>query len=277
MTINARKQNNNYGYPKSSPTCKFCNTQGHTMAKCEDMIKLYEEVKSKPIEERGFKGNFAVQYIDNKKSPTTKSGSKKKKLCGYCRGDDHTRKSCPQMIEDKATITKANKVWRHVWSDFAQNHGLTPASLIKVSDRTYNYHKGGYISKEHFCTVGAEIPENLNVFALGEDNKQQVIRIPMLGYKPEYGDGNINARILTKTISESLASALFSYSYDYSNMEKVEIIAKSSYEFPDEWFDTPPTEDMDYALKKWTQAQMSDFLAKCNKLINNHGGDYGIS
>lgn len=274
MTINARKQTN---YGKTAPTCKFCNTKGHTMAKCEDMIKLYEEIKSKPIEERGFKGNFAVQYIDSKKSQTTKSGAKKKKLCGYCRGDDHTRKSCPQMVEDKETIAKANKVWRYVWSDFAKANGLTPASLVKITSRSYNYSVGSYIESDSLCTVGAELPENLNVFALGEDNKQQRVFIPMLGYNPEQGSSYINARVLTKIFSESMASALFSYNYAYSNIQSIEIIAKSSYEFSDEWFDTPPTEDMDYALKKWTQEQMSDFLTKCNKLINNYGGDYGIS
>lgn len=274
MTINARKNQSN---GSTTPTCKFCNTKGHTMAKCEDMIKLYEEVKSKPIEERGFKGNFAIQYIDNKKSPTTKSGATKKKLCGYCRDDNHTRKSCPQMVEDKETIAKANKVWRHVWSDFAKTNGLTPASLVKLVDRRYNYSIGSYENKEYLCTVGAELPENLNVFALGEDNKQQSIFIPMLGYNPEYGSNNLNARVLTKAISESMASSLFAYSYNWSNIDSCTVVAQSSYEFSDEWFDTPPTEDMDYALKKWSQEQMSDFLAKCNKLINNHGGDYGIS
>ena len=54
-------------------------------------------------------------------------------------------------------------------------------------------------------------------------------------------------------------------------------MAKSSYTFPDEWFSEPPTEDIDYALKKWTQEQMSNFLAKCKDLVDNYGGYYGIS
>ena len=76
-----------------------------------------------------------------------------------------------------------NKVWRRVWRDKAKEYGLTPASLIKVSDRRYDYSQGGYVTTDFLCTVGAELPENLNVFALGEDNKKQEIKIPLLGYK----------------------------------------------------------------------------------------------
>ena len=204
MTINARKQSN---YGRTAPTCKFCGTQGHTLVKCPDMIALYEEVKDKPIEERDFKGNYAVQYIEKKKgiAKTGTKTTKKPKKCGYCRATGHNRRDCPQMVKDKEFIIKANRVWRHLWSETATKFGLTPASLIKVVDRGYNYQAGSYVTKEHLCTVGAELPENLNVFALGEDNKKQEVIIPLLGYKPEYGNGNTNARILIKAKSDSLA------------------------------------------------------------------------
>ena len=249
------------------------------MTKCPDMLAMYEQVKDKAIEERDFKGNFAVQYIEKRKgmSVTGRKTVKKAKKCGYCRATGHNRKACPQMAKDKAFIIKANKVWRKLWSEMATQYGLTPASLIKVTDRSYNYQKGGYEYKVQLCTVGAELPENLNVFALGEDNKQQEIYIPLLGYKPEYGNNNINARTLVKANSESMASNLFSHSYSWGSVDSIDVVAKSSYTFSDEWFDESPTEDIDYALKKWTQEQMSVFLKKCEKLVDVFGGDYGIS
>ena len=276
MTINARKQSN---YGRSAPTCKFCGTQGHTLTKCPDMIALYEQVKNKPIEERDFKENYAVQYIEKRKGISTsgRTVSKKPKKCGYCRATGHNRRDCPQMAKDKAFIIKANKVWRKLWSETATKYGLTPASLIKVTDRSYNYSQGGYENKSHLCTVGAELPENLNVFALGEDNKQQEIYIPLLGYKPEYGNNNISARTLVNSISNSMASNLFSYSYSWGNIESIDVVAQSSYKFSDDWFEQAPTEDIDYALKKWTKEQMSDFLGKCENLVDAFGGDYGIS
>ena len=277
MTINARKQNNYYG--RSAPTCKFCGTQGHTMTKCSDMLTMYEEVKDLSIEERDFKGNFAVQYIQKRKgiSVTGRKTVKKAKKCGYCRNVGHSRRACPQMVKDKALIVKANKVWRQLWSEVATKYALTPASLIKVGDRSYNYKKGGYENKVQLCTVGAELPENLNVFALGKDSKQQEIYLPLLGYNPEYGNNNINARILIKAVSDSLANSLFAYSYSWGNIETIEVVAKSSYQFTDEWFDESPTEDIDYALKKWTQEQMNDFLKKCKKLVEDFGDQYGIA
>jgi len=276
MTINARKESS---YGRSAPTCKFCGTTGHTMTKCPDMIAMYEEVKDKAIEERDFKGNFAVQYIEKRKgiSVTGRKIVKKAKKCGYCRETGHNRRDCPQMIKDKALIIKANKVWRRKWSEMATEYGLTPASLIKVGDRSYNYSQGGYVTKVQLCTVGAELPENLNVFALGTDSKKQEVKLPLLGYKPEYGNNNIDARLLVKAKSDSMASILFSYSYAWGNVETVEVVAKSSYQFSDEWFDQAPTEDIDYALKKWTQEQMNDFLKKCKTLIDNYGGSYDIT
>ena len=222
MTINARKQSN---YGRTAPTCKFCGTQGHTLAKCPDMIALYEQVKDDPIHERDFKGNYAVQYIEKKKgiSKTGTKVAKKPKKCGYCRGTGHNRRDCPQMVKDKEFIIKANKVWRRKWSEVATKYGLTPASLLKVHTRNYNYQQGGYDNTAHLCTVGAELPENLNVFALGEDNKQQEIKIPLLGYKPEYGSNNVSARILIKTKSDSLASDLFAYSYYWGNIESMDV------------------------------------------------------
>ena len=98
----------------------------------------------------------------------------------------------------------------------------------------------------------------------------------MIGYKPEYGNNTVNARNLIKAKSDSMASALFTYSYYWGNIEKVEIVAQSSYTFTDEWFDEAPTEDIDYALKKWSQEQMSTFMTKCKKLVEDFGGDYGI-
>ncbi len=277
MTINARKENNRYG--RSAPTCKFCGTQGHTMTKCPDMLVMYEEVKDKTIEERDFKGNFAVQYIEKRRgiSKTGKSIPKKPKKCGYCRETGHNRRDCPQMVKDKEFIMKANRLWRKIWSDKATKYGLTPASLIKVTDRRYDYNQGGYVTKEFLCTVGAELPENLTVFALGEDSKKQEINIPLLGYKPEYGNHNVSARVLVNAVNESLGRALFSYSYSWGNIESVQLIARSSYEFTDEWLDDCPMEDINYALKKWTKEQMSDFLKQCKNLVEDYGGDYGIA
>ena len=73
-----------------------------------------------------------------------------------------------------------------------------------------------------------------------------------------------------------MASALFAYSYYWGNIESMKVVAQSSYTFPEEWFEQAPTEDIDYALKKWSKEQMSDFLKKCEKLIENYGGQYGI-
>jgi hypothetical protein len=240
------------------------------------MKTMYSESKDLPLEDRTYKQNYAIQYIDrknSKKKVTKASGGKK---CGYCRGQGHSRRNCPTMTSDKELIIKGNKVWRRLWRSKAKEYGLTPASLVKVTDRRYDYRQGGYINNEFLCTVGAELPENLNVFALGEDTKQQEVYVPLLGYKPEYGDGRVKARTIIHSLNESLSSSLFAYSYGYGSIESTTVLATSSYEFPQGWLDESPTEDINYALKKWNREQMQIFLNRVTDLITSYGDDYGI-
>ena len=272
--INARKEST---YQNSAPTCKFCNTQGHTLANCPDMKTMYTESKDKSIHERTYKENYAIQYIDRKNSKKRLTKSTGGKKCGYCREKGHSRRNCPTMIADKELIIKGNKVWRRLWSEKAKQYGLTPASLINVKDRRYDYAQGGYIFKEFLCTVGAELPENLNIFALGEESKKQEIYIPLLGYNPEYGNNAIKARMLVNCYNETLSKDMFAYSYSWGSLTGAKVLSRSSYEFPKPWLDESPIEDIDYALKKWSREQMNVFLTKVTNLIDTYGGKYGIS
>jgi hypothetical protein len=273
MAINGRDQSN---YSRSASTCKFCATEGHTLAKCPSMEETYAKVKKLSIEQRNFKENYAVQYIDKKKSKVTKTGVKKVKKCGYCREEGHNRKACPTMVADKELIIKGNKVWRRMWASNAKEYGLVPASLVTVKDRCYNYNQGGYTHKDHLCTVGAELPSNLTIFALGEDGRQQEIEIPLLGYKPEHGSGKVRAKTVFDRIDEALSRKMFAYTWGGSSIVEFNKLSPSTYEFPEGWLDKPPTEDIDFALKKWTKDQMTKFLMKVENLIASDGGTYGI-
>jgi len=273
MAINGRDTSN---YGRSASTCKFCGTEGHTLAKCPTMEETYAKVKDLSIEQRSFVENYAVQYIDRKKSKVTKTGKKKVKKCGYCREEGHNRKACPTMVADKELIIKGNKVWRRLWASNAKKHGLVPASLVTIVDRTYDYNQGGYVHKTQLCTIGAELPSNLTIFALGQDGRQQDINVPLLGYKAEYGAEIVRAKRIFDIIDESLARKMFSYSWGGSSIIEFNKLSPSTYEFPEGWLDKAPIEDIDFALKKWTKDQMNKFLLNVKKLIASDGGTYGI-
>jgi len=273
MAINGRDQTN---YGRSASTCKFCSKEGHTLAKCPTMEETYAKVKDLSIEQRSFVENYAVQYIDRKRSKVTVTGKNKVKKCGYCREEGHNRKACPTMVADKELIIKGNKVWRRMWANNAKKHGLVPASLVTIEDRVYDYKQGGYVHNTQLCTVGAELPSNLTIFALGEDGKQQEISIPLLGYKPDRGSPIIPARKVFEMIDESLSRKMFAYSWGGGSIIKFNRLSPSTYEFPEGWLDKAPTEDINFALKKWSKDQMSQFLLRVKNLIASDGGDYGI-
>lgn len=58
------------------------------------------------------------------------------------------------MQADKELIIKGNKLWRRMYAESAKEFGATPASLLTVTTRSYNYHKGGYETTTNLCTVG---------------------------------------------------------------------------------------------------------------------------
>jgi hypothetical protein len=273
MAINARTTQS---YERSKPTCKFCDTTGHTMASCPTMQEIYESTKTLSIDKRSYKENYAAQYLENRASKKKPSNRAPKK-CGYCRETGHSRRSCPTMVKDRELIAKGNKVWRRMWAENSKNFGLTPASLLKLKNRTYSYKHGGYIGNQHLCAVGAELPENLTVFAIGEDSLRQEVSIPIVEFESGT-DRPVSARRLLNCFNEELAREMFSYSYSHSsgNVTDIEIVVKSNYEYSDSWFDKSPDEDTDFALKKWSKQSMNNFLTKVRNLIYNHGGKYGI-
>lgn len=258
-----------------APTCSFCNQYGHSMAVCPEMKQLYEEQKDLHIHDRGYKANFAVQYFErknNKKKKATKTG----KRCGYCRELGHNRGACDVMKADKELLIKGNKVWRRLYADHASKYGLTPASVLKVITREYDYSKGGYQDISTICTVGAELPDNLTVFALGDEGRQQVVRVPLIGHQQRRGDGKVRVKLLLEMQNSPLADDLFLSHYGWTGIHNLEVVVGSTYQFPDGWVDQTPDEDIKYAFKKWNRAQMEFLLKKVKRLVDNYGGDYGI-
>jgi len=269
--INGRENN----YSNGAPTCSFCNQYGHSMAVCPEMKKVYEEQKDLPIDKRGYKANFAVQYFERKNSKKRKS-TKATKKCGYCREVGHNRKDCSRMEADKRLLIRGNQIWRRVYADNASRYGLTPASVLKVTTREYSYTNGGYENKSTICTVGAELPDNLTVFALGDDGRQQHVRVPLIGYNQRYGDGKVNVKALLEIQNNPLASSLFISHYGWTGINTLEVVVGSTYQFPDGWVDQIPDEDIKYAFKKWNRSQMERFLKKIENLVDTYGGDYEI-
>ena len=248
MAINQRT-NKNY---RSESTCTFCAQTGHTIASCPTIEGEAQTGRSKPFKDRTFKENYAIQYLD-RKAKTTKNRKTSTKKCGYCRKAGCSRRNCASLKADRAKLVRLNKIWRECYAIESKKRGFAPASLIKFTAQEYSWPNGGYETIENLYLIGAELPDNLSVFALSSEyNMRQDIHIPAVGRdQPLSPQAFFNG--------SSASGALFASRYWYHDRVKVEVVKESSYEFSEEWL-SGESEDIDYILKKWSQEKVNEVI-----------------
>ena len=103
--------------------CSACGHRGHNKATCERLTERYKELAAKhsdgiyrKIYERRSKLNLDTgEPISKKKyKPTRKNKQATCSYCNFCYGDDsdqaigHTRRTCPELKEDKAWLMALN-------------------------------------------------------------------------------------------------------------------------------------------------------------------------
>ena len=257
MAINNRTDNNY----RSSSRCTFCQGN-HTITGCTKIYEEAEQGKNLPFSQRTFKQHYAMQYIELKESRSKKRKTGTKK-CGYCGGTDHTRRNCSVMEADREFLLRANQLWRRMYAHLSVEYGFAPASLIKYRERDrYNYNTGKYETNENLYLIGSELPTNLSVFALsGDHSLRQEIKIPAVGR-----DRPMSVRDFVH--GKPCRKALTGHGFWWGDDDSVEIITKSTYQYPEEWFEGE-CDDIEYVLKKWKRERIErDILTPIrNELI----------
>lgn len=248
MAINQRKSTNH----RSESTCTYCGTTGHTIASCPTIESDASIGRKLSFKDRTFKQNYAIQYLDRK----AKNGKKRKittRKCGYCKGTGCSRRNCARLKEDRAELVRLNRLWREVYAIESKKRGFAPASLIKYTEQEYRWQANNYETLENLYLIGAELPNNLSVFALSSEyNMRQDIHIPAVGRERP-----LTTQAFFNGSCDS--TALFAQRYWYHDKVRVEVIKESSYDFPDEWL-SGESDDIDFILKKWDREKVTSSI-----------------
>ena len=260
MAINASKH-------KRTVSCRYCNGEGHSVQHCPripiDGAKA--QVKADSGQVLNYMENYALQRWERNKGIATarsnRTTPRRARKCGFCGHEGHTRRHCGSLEATKQQLHDANKVWRQFWAKMAIEHGFAPASLIKVTMESW-YAQRHTKEASFISLVGNEMPENLNIFAMADDyDMRQEVLIPLAG-----GDqDNIRPKDFLPQ-GDMDREYLFS-GYGWSSIECVEVLGKSTYEYPQEWIEAYP-KDIDFAVKRWNREKLARYIQKIERFVD---------
>ena len=254
---------------RSQTSCGYCRQRGHSIRECPHVEYDYLEWqafrvphKSPTLQHNRWLANdysYWVKQVNKhyprwKKAQETISPTGKRipatRKCGFCRGEGHTRKDCPEMATIYANLLQANRNYRQALYDtMVARLGLGVGSVIKCQSEN-GYYSNRTIT-EHIGTIIG--------FNLGDVNVFQTID----GYRldREYkGDGSVEVMIgedtkfldLTKislTNTKGQNETAFARGNRWNTVELVTTIAHSKQPLDPEWVDRD-ADAFEWLLKK---------------------------
>lgn len=97
--------------------CGHCYESGHNVRGCH---KLESDALAAPNSWAAEKWKGIVE------------SKKKVKLCSYCKEPKHTRRTCTDLKENKATYIADGILWRKAFTKWLSDKGIGPGALIKT-------------------------------------------------------------------------------------------------------------------------------------------------
>jgi len=257
---------------RSATACGYCRQTGHSIRECPHVEYDYLEWQafrvphqSATLQHNRWLANDYSYWVKqvNKYYPkwekaqqqTSPSGTRvaTTRKCGFCRGEGHTRRDCPEMATMYADLLQANRNYRQaIYDRIVTQLGIGVGAVLKVQTQRGYYSNREIV--EHIATVTALDIDTANVFqtvdswALDRDFR---------------GDANIEVMIGNDTRLISLDEILvtrpdgqsekgFYRGGRYNTAEYVETIAPSKQPLEADWVDRD-ADAFEWLLKKKTK------------------------
>ena len=270
---------------RSSQSCGYCRTRGHSIKECPFIKHDHDEWaafrvphKSPTLTDTPL-GRWAMNDYSywNKQiakyypkwerwqQPTNGSSravSTSPRLCGFCRGEGHTRRDCPEMAKIYKDLLQANRNYRQsLYDTFVSQFGLGVGAVIKVQQEQGRWSNREVVEK--LVTIDSFDMDTANLF-LSSDNYSVdrdycgTIGITFLSGNEDASHGyNRNVMQVKDIIDQSGRHlARKSYSY-YAQAAYVETIAPSTQPLDPEWVDLG-ADAFEWLLKKRTKEWLED-------------------
>lgn len=150
------------GYRRPS-TCSYCHTRGHTRRSCPTMQARAKEAAAKPVNERSWTEQRAVEATSTYKSAAAD------RSCTYCAGSGHNARGCITRKNDIVNATYNVIAYRKKLLVALKNNGIGIGAILAYDGYVsgFGYSKEGephYVIVQGFDSINMT-PWNYNTHA----------------------------------------------------------------------------------------------------------------
>ena len=124
---------------RRSPTCSYCRTPGHSRRSCPTMQARAKEAAAKPVNERSWIEQRAVEATSTYKSAATD------RSCAYCGGSGHNARGCLTRKNDIVVATYNVIAYRKKLLAALKNNGIGIGAILSYD---------GYVSGFGYSDAG---------------------------------------------------------------------------------------------------------------------------
>ena len=265
---------------RSTTSCGYCRTQGHSIKDCPYIKHDHDEWAAFRVPHKSptlqtplgrwimrdysyWNKQIAKFYPkwERWQQPTNGSSravSTSPRLCGFCRGEGHTRRDCPEMAKIYANLLEANKNYRKALYDtLVSRLGLGIGAVIKVqteqgyySNRTHKEHIGTVMS---FDLTSPNLFQMVDSYSLDRDYRGDVTIEVLVDGETK----NLNLRDFAVTSPSGDSHTAFRRGHRWNTVDFVETIAPSQQPLDQEWVERD-ADAFEWLLKKRTKEWLEE-------------------
>ena len=266
---------------RSTSACGYCRTSGHSIKDCPYIKFDHDEWKAFRVPHRSPTlqtpmGRWAMQDYSywikqiakyypkwerwqKPQSSTGRAVSTAPRRCGFCRGEGHTRRDCPEMARIYKDLLQANRNYRQsLYDTFVTQLGIGVGAVLKVQKDSGRWNEPAI--EERLVTVDGFDIDSANLFMTSSSynlDRDYCGEITVTFLNEDSGRLRHNSMKIKDMIdAQGRQLATKSYNY-YAQSEYVETIAPSTQPLEPEWVDEG-AEAFEWLLKKRDKEWMSD-------------------
>ncbi len=267
---------------RTTQSCGYCRTTGHSIKDCPYIKYDHDEWKAFRVPHTSPTLNapigrwimrdysYWVKQIDKyypkwerwqqPRTSGTRAVSASPRRCGFCRGEGHTRRDCPEMAQIYKDLLQANRNYRQsLYDTFVTNLGIGVGAVLKVQSDTGRWNEPAI--QERLVTVDGFDMDSANLFMTSSSynlDRDYCGEIRVTFLNEETGARKRHNSLKIKDMIDAEGRALATKSYNYwAQSEYVQTIAPSTQPLAPEWVDEG-AEAFEWLLKKRDKSWLED-------------------
>ena len=229
--------------------CGHCGSLGHNITTCKivdrDARKALQKISSNPSYVCSAHEHAALVEIKRREERKLKPRKPRNpSKCSFCKSTKHKRPSCGELEKFKLKVYQANKNWKRIFTEKANEAGIGVGALIKFDSRTI--HTLDFNVDHHkIAMITSYDVSNLNVFCALTDYSDYQSNTTM-----QVLSGDLSDRISVKYLSRLVGDGLLHEGWWFASPTIPAVVSPMKFEPDTEWLEAEWDEIFDWFFKK---------------------------